>query len=269
MPTSEPESSVDGSYDLPLFCVLACFITWATNLPWASACATRTSAPPYALPLIALGAFGPTFAATALAARRGALSGVFGRWHTRVCWVVLALFMSPIALHLPATLLEVALGGEPAQWFYPPLEPERVAGLLVFSVGEEFGWRGYAYPRFVRQYGPVLGNLLLGAVWGLWHYGMMFTPERGAPALSAVLSMMLHLALGSVVWAWLFEKGERSMAVAIALHVGAHLDNVSRAPATEVRLEALRLGVLFIAAACAACALLRERVVRPSTRTFV
>jgi membrane protease YdiL (CAAX protease family) len=163
-----------------------------------------------------------------------------------------------MALHLPATLIEVALGGHPAQWFYPPVLPEHVAALVVFSVGEEFGWRGFAYPRLAERHGPVTGSLILGAVWALWHLGMWFTPE-GPPGLVMLGIGMAELALWSIVFAWVFERGHRSMAVAIALHAGGHLDNVFRAPETEVRLRVLRFVVLAIAAALAARSLSKKR----------
>lgn len=254
-------ASSERSRDVYLFFLLACAITWATNLPWMLACLSHNKPPPYALPLIGLGAWGPSLAALVIAVRRGVMRDVFGHWKTQPRWVLLALCVSPILLHLPATLIEVALGGTPAQWFYPPVEPERIAGLVMFSVGEELGWRGYAYPRVVRDHGPVRGNLLLGAVWGLWHFGMMFTPERGAPELSALALAMLSMALSSVVWAWFLEKGNRSLAVAIALHMGAHLDNVSRAPESEIRLKILRFLVLVVVAALAARAVLRARAI--------
>ncbi len=61
--------------------------------------------------------------------------------------------------------------------------------------------------------------------------------------------------------AWVFERSNRSIAVAIALHAGGHLDNVSRAPETEVRLRILRVAVLALCAAIAARSLTaRKRV---------
>jgi hypothetical protein len=57
----------------------------------------------------------------------------------------------------------------------------------------------------------------------------------------------------------MFERGNRSMAVAIALHAGAHLDNVSRAPETEVRLRALRMAVLAVVAVAAAWSLTAQK----------
>ncbi len=68
--------------------------------------------------------------------------------------------------------------------------------------------------------------------------------------------------------AWVFERGDRSIAVAIALHVGGHLDNVSRAPETEIRLRILRMAVLAVVAAWAARSLTaKRRVARTEAAT--
>src|SRR5687767_13226495 len=80
----------------------------------------RPAPAPVALLLAGLGAWGPTLAALLIAARLRQLRDVFGRWRTHPIWIVAALLVIP-ALHLPATLLEIALGGSPAQWFYPPV----------------------------------------------------------------------------------------------------------------------------------------------------
>jgi membrane protease YdiL (CAAX protease family) len=247
--TSSPTAGRGG--DVYFFFGLACAITWLLDSPLAFAWARQVPPASYAMPLVALGAFGPTLAAVAIAAPRGELRAVFGRWRTNPVWIGVGLIF-PLVLHLPATLMEVALGGHPAHWFYPPVKPEHVAALVLFSVGEEFGWRGFAYPSLARRYGPITGCLILGSFWGLWHLGMLFTPENGAPALSTMALVVADLALNSLVVAWAFERGGRSMAVAIAAHAGGHLDNTFRAPESEVRLRVLRFGVLAVAAAFAA-----------------
>lgn len=58
-----------------------------------------------------------------------------------------------MAAHLIATVLELALGGPPAQWLYFPDRPERIAAPVIFSVGEELGWRGFAWPLKMRLRG--------------------------------------------------------------------------------------------------------------------
>lgn len=245
-----PRASERGARGAYACLALACLITWQLSAPIAFVIWGGGTPPPIILGAAALSAFGPTLAALALGGMRGELGEVFGRWRTRWTWLALALFAMPL-LHLPATLLEVALGGQPAHWFYPPVQPEHIAALVLFSVGEEFGWRGFAYPRLADRHGALGAALIVGAAWSAWHVFMWFTPE-GPPSLAAFAHNALHIVLGSVIIAWLFENSGRSMAVAIAVHAGAHLDNVFRAPPSELRLQALRLVVLAIAACFAA-----------------
>jgi membrane protease YdiL (CAAX protease family) len=249
-----PQRSPRAS-DVYLFFGLALGITWLLDLPYALACIRGVPPPAYALPLVGLGAFGPLIGAFVMGLWRRELRDVFGRWRTNPLWIVVALF-APMALHAVATLVEVALGGHPAQWLYLPVAPERQVALIVFSLGEEFGWRGYAYPRLVEKRGPVIGNLILGLFWGLWHTGMLFAPDK-APSMLAVLAM-IELMPWSIVIGWVFERGRRSMAVALAIHAGAHLDNTNLSPESEVRLRLLRFAVVVAAAALAAWALTRR-----------
>lgn len=245
--------STSRSSDVYVFFALAFAITWALDAPWVLACLRHEAPPPYALPLSGLGAFGPTIAAFLMALRRRELRDVFGRWRTAPVWILVGLLLQ-FPLHIVANLIELALGGHPANWFYPPVAPERIAALIIFPLGEEFGWRGYAHARLYDRHGPVIGMMILGAFWCVWHLGMMFTPDR-SPTLLMVATMMATLMAGSMLWAWVFERGQRSMAVAIALHMGAHLDNDQRAPESEVRLRVIRFLVLAAAAALAARAL--------------
>lgn len=241
-----PRASQAGARGAYAVLALSCFVTWQLSAPIAFVIWGGAAPPPIVLGAVALSAFGPTLAALALGSVRRELPEIFGRWRTRWTWLALALFAMPL-LHLPATLLEVALGGTPAQWFYPPVKPEHVAALVLFSVGEEFGWRGFAYPRLADKHGAVIAALAVGAAWSAWHFFMWFTPD-GPPAPTAFARQAAQLMLASIVVAWLFEKSGRSMAVAIAVHASGHLDNVFRAPASELRLQLLRLGVLAVAA---------------------
>lgn len=81
---------------------------------------------------------GPTVAAFVLATRRGDLRSVFGKWRANPVWIVGGLLL-PLAVQLPATMIEVAFGGHPTHWFYPPIRPEHFAALVMFPLGEEFG----------------------------------------------------------------------------------------------------------------------------------
>ncbi len=236
--------------DAYLFFALACAITWALDAPVVIAMIAGRTPPEIAMLMGGIGALGPTIAAMIVSRWRGGEG--FARWRVHPGWIVLGLVAMP-ALHLPATLLEVALGGEPTQWFYPPERPEHFAALVLFSFGEEPGWRGFAYPRMAERYGPVIGSLILGVVWALWHLLMWWPPS----ALNLALGVA-EMALGSVVMAWVFERSGRSILSAVAFHMSAHLDNVFRAPEHELRLRLLRLLFLAIAALFAARSLEKQ-----------
>ncbi len=250
-----------------LFFIIAFALTWGMDLPMVVALLKQESPAPVAFLLGGFGSLGPALAALLLTlGNREAMRGVFGRWRTNPIWILVGL-LSSAALHLPATLIEVGLGGEPAQWFYPPVRPEHFAAMVMFSFGEEFGWRGYAYPRLASRYGPVVGCLILGTLWTLWHVGMWTTSE-GPPGLLQLGLGVVEFSAASLVFAWVFEKSNRSIAVAIALHASAHLDNVFRAPESELRLRLLRLAVLVIVAAFAARSLMvryRNSVPQPTS----
>jgi membrane protease YdiL (CAAX protease family) len=224
---------------------LACLITWTCAAPVAIAWMRHELPPSYAIAGAGLSAFGPLIAAAWIAGRRGELRQVFGRWRSAPGWIVLGL-VAPLATHLLAGALSAATGAPPAHWFHPPLTPEHIAALVVFPIGEEFGWRGFAQPRMVARYGAVVGSLLVGLVWGVWHLGYMITPERASfdPFLLAIT--LIKLPLWSLVIGWAFERADRSMAVALAFHAGGHLDNLQRDG--DVRLHALHIVVLAIAA---------------------
>ncbi len=251
-----------GTYSDELECLLyfglACGITWALDAPLVLAWHRQTAPPDYALALVGLGAFGPSLAALLLAARRGETSAVFGKLRAPAGWTIAAL-LTPFVVQQLANLCELALG-HAALGIRLQLRPELFAALVVFSLGEEFGWRGYAYPLLERRHGPVLASVLVGVMWGVWHLLMWFTPEGGAPTPGTFAERTVQLTLMSVVLSWLFERGGRGMAVALAFHAGGHLNKILGAPESPATGGSSRLLVTLILAGLAAHSL-RARAV--------
>ena len=244
----DERTSADGVF---AFFAAACGLTWLLAAPLALAWMRHTPPPPYAVACAGLSAFGPLFAALSIAGRQRRLGEVFGRWRANPMWILLALF-APVTVHTMATALYVANGGQPTQWLHPPSTPEQMAALVVFPIGEEFGWRGFAHPRMVRRYGLVKGSLALGAFWGLWHLVYSVTPDAGRFDVLTFAMTMAELPLYALLIAWVFERANRSMAVAIAFHAGAHLDHIELAPRTDLRLHAMHLLTVAVLAALAA-----------------
>jgi membrane protease YdiL (CAAX protease family) len=244
----------DGVY---AYFALACAWTWALAVPAALAWTRHEAPPAYAVACAGLSAFGPTIAAWLVAARRGELRDVFGRWRASPTWIGVAL-VTPLAIHLVAVALTRGIGDGPVEWFHPPRTSEDVGALFVFPLGEEFGWRGFAHARMVRRRGPVVGPLIVGFFWGLWHLMYAITPAAAGFDFVELGMTMLELPLYALVIAWIFEHAGRSMAVAIAFHAGAHLDHIERAPRADLTLHAVHLAVVAVAAAMAVRSLRRR-----------
>ncbi|HEY2734331.1 MAG TPA: CPBP family intramembrane glutamic endopeptidase [Polyangiales bacterium] len=250
---SEHPTRVD---EVAHYYLYACAITWLLAIPAAIAWLNHRSPSPPAIAAAGLSAFGPLLAALVVARKSRQLGALFGRWRSRPQWVALAL-LAPLTIHLLATLALAALGKHPAHWFHPPATAEAWAALVVFPLGEEFGWRGFAYAPLVRRLGPVRGNLVLGTGWGFWHLAYCITPEAAGFDGLSFAATMLELPLYSLLIAWVFEHANRSMLVAIAFHAGAHLDHIERERQAALELQALHLIVLAIAATFAARSLAR------------
>jgi membrane protease YdiL (CAAX protease family) len=84
-----------------------------------------------------------------------------------------------------------------------------VAINMLFTFGEEFGWRGYLLPR-LAPLGGRWAAVLTGIVWGLWHAPLIVLSGYnfpGHPWLGIGGMVLFTVALG-VVFAWLrFRSG--------------------------------------------------------------
>ncbi|HEV2239074.1 MAG TPA: CPBP family intramembrane glutamic endopeptidase [Ktedonobacterales bacterium] len=80
---------------------------------------------------------------------------------------------------------------------------------MIFTFGEEFGWRGYLLPR-LAPLGGAWASVLTGIVWGLWHAPLIVLSGYnfpGHPWLGVGGMVLFTVALG-VVFAWLrFRSG--------------------------------------------------------------
>jgi uncharacterized protein len=79
---------------------------------------------------------------------------------------------------------------------------------LPFAFGEEFGWRGYAQGKLVRQFGLVRGLLLLGIIWGFWHTPIYYFtgvyPEH--PILGPFVMTPIDNLLAVIPMGWLYIR---------------------------------------------------------------
>lgn len=80
---------------------------------------------------------------------------------------------------------------------------------MIFTFGEEFGWRGFLLPR-LAPLGGVWAAIITGIVWGVWHAPLIVLDGYnypGHPWLGIGMMVVFTVALG-IIFAWLrFRSG--------------------------------------------------------------
>jgi membrane protease YdiL (CAAX protease family) len=151
---------------------------------------------------------------------RPGLRALFGRvvrWRFGARWYAIAL-LGPIAV----TFLAVgvyALLGNPVTSFAPAraLLPIALAAIYTGATGEELGWRGFALPRMQARWNALVSSLILGVLWGLYHYPAWLipgTPQESVPFAAFMLGVLPF----TVFISWVFNHARGSLIVAFLAH---------------------------------------------------
>ncbi|MBN1267061.1 MAG: CPBP family intramembrane metalloprotease [Anaerolineales bacterium] len=149
-------------------------------------------------------------------------------WRVNLKWYLIALF-APILLEVLAILTHRLLGNAAASIQFTDWIrriPEQLPGLVLIlfflvlsSLGEEMGWRGYAMPGLQTRYGPVWSSLILGLLWGLWHLPTFWipgTPQFGLPVPGYVLASTGYTFIYTCI-----HNGTKGSVLLAALYHGA------------------------------------------------
>ena len=196
-------------YSLILFLVLTFLIAW---FPWY----THGGG---------LWVFGPSIAGvmvTLVISGKAGVRDLFQRavrWRVGILWWVTALFL-PGLLTLIGVFINVALGGKMPgfaffrqEWYLAPVF--FLMTIVGGPLGEEFGWRGFALPKLQGKWGPLIGTLALGLVWGLWHLPEFLRSgslhnEIGLALLPVYVAGSLAL---SIFMTWVYNRTRGSLLV--------------------------------------------------------
>jgi membrane protease YdiL (CAAX protease family) len=88
----------------------------------------------------------------------------------------------------------------------------------IITIGEEFGWRGYAQEKLIRKFGLNRGLILLGVIWGYWHLPIILMgynfPDH--PVLGALLLMPIFTIFMGIYLGWLYLRSKSIWMSALA-----------------------------------------------------
>jgi membrane protease YdiL (CAAX protease family) len=142
------------------------------------------------------------------------------RWRIRVIWYLLAAFLLPIGMAMLHIGLYRLLGGQThfsnvLQWLFYPIS--LVIVVLIFGGQEEPGWRGFAVPKLLTKYNPIVTSFIIAPVWVVWHLPLYFTPGWSGAEQPLIWFLLYVLGL-SLIMTWLYLKSNKSVLPVMLLH---------------------------------------------------
>ncbi|MEW1951007.1 CPBP family intramembrane glutamic endopeptidase [Pseudarthrobacter sp902506025] len=188
---------------------------------------------PATVPAMLLGPAVASLVLTGVASGRAGYRDLRSRllaWRVEGRWYLVALLVAPVTLAAPVLVLWISSPN------YAPritTEPDKIGILatavvlgLVAGLLEEIGWTGFAIPRAMQHYSILWTGVLVGVVWGAWHFFVNYWGgggTNGGVPLAAFMSLWVaavvfgQLTAYRVLMVWVYDH-TGSVLVAALMH---------------------------------------------------
>jgi len=176
------------------------------------------------------------------------------RWRVGGDWYAVALLTAPLvmmtvlltlSLTSPRFLPGILVSNDKATLLLSGL-----AGGLMAAFFEELGWTGFAVPRLRRRHGVLTTGLIVGLLWGAWHFPL-FSGGDLSGALSPVVFLPVQLFSMlppfRVLMAWVYDR-TGSLLVAMIMHVSLTTSTLTLQPLEVAGIRALSYDLVLAAA---------------------
>ena len=146
------------------------------------------------------------------------------KWRVDVRWYAIALLTAP--LMITAILLGLSLISpefKPAIFAtddVPALVLSSIATGLAVGLFEELGWSGFAVPRLKRRYGILNAGLIVGFVWGAWHFPPFWKSDTFSATFPLILllgQLFSWLPPYRMLMVWVYDRTE-SLLIVVLMH---------------------------------------------------
>ncbi|HSL47310.1 MAG TPA: type II CAAX endopeptidase family protein [Anaerolineales bacterium] len=142
------------------------------------------------------------------------------QWYAVVLFIFLAIWLIAYSFLYAGAPIRSLIANP--SLFVSAFLPSVIMGLIIPSIGEEPGWRGFALPRMQAAYGPVTATVILGTLHGVWHLPALFTPLLGPFTLQGFTVFVLTAAAGTFIYTWVFNNTRGSVWMAMVLHASSN-----------------------------------------------
>ena len=93
-----------------------------------------------------------------------------------------------------------------------------IANILYGPMGEELGWRCYALNELQKKHSPLGSSLIIGLLWGLWHFPLWFMSGYSSYALASYILFFMIGLISLSVFLTFFYNQSKNILIAIWIH---------------------------------------------------
>ena len=214
-----------ASVTIWMFFVLALLVSWAIWIP-----AYMLVPENYRFPLLLIGGFGPFLSAIIVVwAKEGKTAlkqwlRVTFRVRINFMWYLVGGLFLPIAvaiLHHSVYLLAGGKSGFTFNQIWGVYVAKLFSTALLGGGNEEPGWRGFATPRLMTKFHPIIANFIVGVFWVIWHIPLYFGNWSGKD--QPLLWFSIYAIGLSIIMTWLYFQSSKSVIPVMLLHAGTNI----------------------------------------------
>jgi uncharacterized protein len=220
-------------HPLVFFFLIAYAGSWLLEVPIALS-ETGTGLLPFTIPrpLLALAIAAATFLGPTLSAfiMTGITEGGIGirrllrryvLWRVEFRWYLFVLLVIPAIEVLGAIVVPGVLGSFQSLTLTLVLTyPVAFVSTFILGgpLGEEPGWRGFALPRLQPLHGPLVGSVILGILWALWHLPLFWSGVWTPPTIPNIVMFVLMITALTIIMTWVFNNAKGSLLITMLMH---------------------------------------------------
>lgn len=154
-----------------------------------------------------------------------------------ILWLLLSFMIPAIVVASSSAILSVLGKAYVSNVYSSRLIIVTIIGLLIGSIGEEIGWRGFMLPSFNRKYSLFSSAVFTGILWGAWHFFKL-----AAYGIMGYLLFILLISEFTLMMAWIYSRTNRNMLCMVLFHLGVNTSSLFLLTGRE--------GIMFYSVAC-------------------
>lgn len=147
------------------------------------------------------------------------------KWKVKFRFYIIALFIAPVCTIMTFLILSLI-----SPKFIPSIFSSEGKLLIIFGgiVGafvagffEELGWTGFAIPKLRSKYNIIITGLVVGTVWGIWHFPLFMVKDPAGVVPFIILLMfrlITHLPAFRILMTWVYDRTQ-SLLIIMLMHM--------------------------------------------------